>query len=108
MRQFAQIVLERRIRHVGSFFTEPFETAWASEAIFFLTVEELQAPELRARVQISPDGINWVDEGTSSTPINQTGISFLRVRHFGGWLRLACDLQSGCSTRILVHLILKE
>lgn len=108
MRQFAQVVLERRTRHDTSFFTEPFESAWASEAIFFLSVEELESATLRARVQISPDGIHWVDEGTVSESLSGTGLSFLRLRHFGGWLRLACDLDTAGKVRVLIHLILKE
>lgn len=108
MRQFAQVVLERRTRHQGSFCTEPFETAWASEAIFFLAVEEFDAAEMRVRVQISPDGIHWVDEGTDFAPISSTGLTSCRVSHFGGWLRLACDLEEGGKVRVLIHLILKE
>jgi len=108
MRQFAQIVLERRTRHAGSFCTEPFEAAWAAEAVFFLTVEELEAGQLAARVQISPDGINWVDEGSGIPAISAPGLHFVRVTHFGGWLRLACDMENGGGARVLVHLILKE
>jgi hypothetical protein len=108
MKQFSQIVLERRTRHAESFATEPFEAAWASEAIFFLTVEELEAARIDARVQISPDGINWVDEGTRFPAIETPGLHFVRVKHFGGWLRLSCELIGAGNARVLVHLILKE
>jgi len=108
MRQFTQAVLERRARHGNHLATVLYETAWASEAIFFITVEELTAQSLLARVQISPDGILWVDEGSVCEPITAPGLHFLRVRHFGGWLRLACELSGGGETRVLVHLVLKE
>ena len=43
--------------------TEPYEAGWASEAIVFAhTVEGEAAGELR--VQISADGMVWIDEGT--------------------------------------------
>ena len=76
--------LERHRVFSGDFATEPYECAWATEAIFFIRVESCkgESPELRAQVQISPDGINWVDEGTSFEPIHGEGKAFVAAQPF--------------------------
>lgn len=111
MRQFMQAVLERRNEHSQSFGTHPYETAWASEAIFFVKIHEVSGAgaEVKATVQVSPDGLDWVNEGTEAGPWTEAGVWFVRVRHFGGWLRLWCDV-SGQEPRctVTVHLVLKE
>lgn len=111
MKHFANVVLERHTSVTGSFATEPYEAGWASEAIFFVRAEEIvgEQPLLRAKVQISADGVHWVDEGTAFDPITATGDYFVRVRHFGGWLRLCSEVQGDDSRFVLmVHLTLKE
>lgn len=59
---------------------------------FFIMVEELSGEyaTLSAAVEISHDGIDWAKEGTVSEPITQKGLHFVRVKHFGNWLRLNC------------------
>ena len=116
MKHFTTAVLERHTEYGGPFATEPYETAWASEAIFFIRAEELlgEGVMLRARVQISADGIHWIDEGTAFEPITTSGDYFVRVSHFGGWLRLAGEVQctnsieSSAKCRTMVSLVLKE
>ena len=116
MKHFTTAVLERHTEYNGPFATEPYETAWASEAIFFIRVEEIVGDGviLRACSQISADGINWIDEGTAFEPITAVGDYFVRVSHFGGWLRLVGEVQGTDSTecdakcRAMVHLVLKE
>ena len=46
--------------------SEPYEAGWAREALFFVRALETRgAPAgASAYVQLSPDGIHWVDEGT--------------------------------------------
>jgi len=95
----------------GPFCTEPFECAWASEAIFFVRIQEVgsDAAQLTARPQISPDGIHWVDEGSSFPVMQGVGVWFLRLRHFGGWLRLCCDTQGADAPfHVMIHLVVKE
>ena len=60
-------VIERNRSWKGAFETEPYEAAWAGEAIFYVrALEANDVPEgTPARVQISPDGMRWCDEGTS-------------------------------------------
>jgi hypothetical protein len=95
----------------GSAATEPYEAAWASEAIFFVRLLEASGPvgEARAAVQISPDGMHWVNEGTEFGFPQQPGeVTFGRVKHFGGYLRIAATLPEGAECRVLVALALKE
>jgi hypothetical protein len=66
MRQSHTSIIERNITWEDAFETEPYEVAWASEAIFFVrTLSVLGVVgDVDARVQISPDGMRWCDEGT--------------------------------------------
>lgn len=93
----------------GAWATEPYETAWANEAIFFVRVLKAagEARSVHARVQISPDGMHWIDEGsTLEIPVRE-GLSFVRVKHFGGWLRLAGLTPEGSRLRVMAYLALK-
>ncbi|HEY9559807.1 MAG TPA: hypothetical protein VIR29_03345 [Anseongella sp.] len=116
MRQSITSTVEQRRDFTESFDTHPMEGAWAGEAIFFLTIEKLQGkdPIVQARVQISPDGVNWVDEGIAFSPMEETGLYFVRVRHFGGWLRLKGLVEGGsdaggnpATANLTIHLVLK-
>ena len=114
MRQFHTAVVERKETVAGTFTTHPFEAAWASEAIFFVRIEEAGAA-LNAAVQISADGVRWVDEGTRFNTLQEKGDYFVRVSHFGGWLRLHIELEDSLEkgeakgeTVITVQLALKE
>ncbi len=110
-------IVERDVLWEGEFASEPYEAAWASEAIFF--VRALNALAITtgdggletgtARVQLSADGIHWVDEGTEiDLPVSRDEVTFCRVRHFGGWLRITGNVPSPAEIRVLVSLALKE
>jgi hypothetical protein len=96
----------------GKVHTEPYEVAWASEAIFFIHL----MPESKnhigaafAHVQISPDGLHWVKEGTSfALPNIPDTVSFTRVSNFGGWLRLEVDIPSGSEYKVVATLAIKS
>ena len=94
----------------GEFATEPYEAAWASEAIFFIRALGVSPDSAgTAQVQISADGITWTDEGTAFRPIRKKGLSFIRLKYFGGWLRLNCSINGeGARFRLLVNIALKE
>jgi hypothetical protein len=63
---------------------------------------------LSGQVQISPDGLTWTDEGTPLPAVTQAGVAFTRVRHFGNWLRLACQVTGRQATfRGTIYLCLK-
>ena len=111
MRNFYTVVLERMKEYSESFATEPYETGWAREAMFFIRVHEIPGggTSLNAKVQVSVDGITWIDEGTVFPPITKVGDYFIRVTHFGGWLRLHNEISGkGSAVKLTEHLVLKE
>lgn len=111
MRLFNASHLEVKKTFDADFQTNPYEAGWASEAIFFITVESVSGndPRLTAEVEISPDGINWVGEGTVSAPITHRGVHFVRARHFGNYLRLNCKITGEeARFRLNIQIALKE
>ena len=102
-------VLERGEPLHGEFATEPYEAGWATEALVFLRI--LEAPSgasVSARVQLSPDGMHWADEGTA-LPQCSEGVVFARVREFGNWLRVVGSTVPGAAeVPALIYLALKE
>jgi hypothetical protein len=110
MRQSFTAVVERNVTWQGDFAVEPYEAAWATEAIYFVRVLEAHnlPAAINARVQISPDGIVWCDEGTTVALATAAGVTFARVTHFGGWLRLVGKLPDGAKLTVIVYLSLKE
>jgi hypothetical protein len=110
MKRVHTAVLERFGSFSADFATEPYEAGWADEAIFFIRVDAVEGtnPTLSGQVQVSPDGIRWVDEGTPLPDVSQAGVTFTRVRHFGNWLRLACRVSGGrAEFRGTIYLCLK-
>jgi len=102
-------VVARNAEWSGDWATEPYETAWATEAIFFVRVLQLQggAQGLQARVEMSPDGMHWVDEGTRLEIPVQLATRAVKVTHFGGWLRLAGTAPAGSAMTVMAYLALK-
>ena len=100
-------VIDRRITITDDHQTFPYETGWASEAVWFVQVEG-DHPELSLQPQVSPDGITWVDHGDPATvPAGQV-IGHAPVDHFGGWLRLVITGATDARpATILTHLALK-
>lgn len=92
----------------GSAATEPYEAGWAHEAVFFVRALHASGGAGTARVQISPDGIHWVDEGTAfALPAEAGASTFAKVAHFAGFLRLAADLHRDATLTVIVSLHLK-
>jgi hypothetical protein len=111
MREFQTTILERKTKITDGHVTEPMEAAWAGEAIFYIQLFEPISDKIRLAVhaQISPDGIRWVDEGMAIEPPKKPGLYFLRVSHFGGWLRLLFTIKPESGSAIITtHLVLKE
>jgi len=110
MRQFHASAVERRITITSQLASHPMEAGWASEAIFFLVVEEFQGTDaaLEAQVEISADGINWIAEGTVFQRVSNPGHYFVKVTHFGNWLRVRGDVSGkDAAIKLSVHLHLK-
>ena len=110
MRYSQTAILERDRVWTGHFETDGYEAAWAGEAIFFVRTFSASRKNggLNARVQISPDGEHWVNEGTQISLSTVTSVSFTRVLHFGRYLRLVGELPEGLELRVMVALSLKE
>jgi hypothetical protein len=111
MKQFHTVVLERMAFFTTDFSTEPYECGWASEALFFIRFHDVIGTEVSQEsiVQVSVDGINWIDEGTYFPILTDTGDFFVKVKHFGGWLRLKnCINGKESSIKQTIHLVLKE
>lgn len=111
MRLFNASHLEVKKDFTEDFQTNPYEGGWASEGIFFIMVERLsgEKPRLIAEVEISHNGIDWVKEGTVSDPITSEGLHFVRVKHFGNWLRLNCKISGNQPCfRLNLQIALKE
>jgi hypothetical protein len=93
----------------GEFATEPYEAPWGHEAILFVRALESSGFEkAEARVQISPDGVFWCNEGTTIPLAPAPEMTFCRVSHFGGFLRLTGELPPGASMKVLAYAAVKE
>ena len=93
----------------GEAASEPYEAGWAREAVIFVrALKDPEGPQPEIRVEISPDGMRWLPEGTQAhMPNTRDGITALRVRHFGNWLRVAAHFQPGARSTVLVSIHLK-
>ena len=110
MRESHSAVIARNERWEGTAATEPYEAGWASEAIVFVRALSLAGDgPATARVQLSPDGMRWADEGTVfRLPNAPDCVTFARVREFGNWLRIVADLPIGHAITVVITISLKE
>lgn len=109
MKTFATTVVELRQCFEQTVETHPFECGWADEAIVFVEPHNADPGDVvTLRVQLSPDGIRWLDEGTV---LRVTEHAMARLTHFGGFLRLAGGATNaeGAATRttLTVRIALK-
>lgn len=111
MKQFQTTITERKLDFTADFETQPYEAGWAREALCFVRVESVTggAAQLDAAVQISVDGLRWIDEGTSFQTMNSAGDYFVKISHFGGWLRLRAAIKGdGAQFNLTIWWVLKE
>ena len=111
MRQSQSAILERGVDLAGVHETEPFEVAWAGEARWYVQfLRPAPGTRVEFRVQISPDGINWIDhEGMAPLESEAVGFLSIPVEGFGHWLRLRSEQTSGAEAPMLrITLQLKE
>lgn len=109
LRESQTAIVARNERWTGRVATEPYEAGWASEAVLFVrALAKGKGKPGRARVEISPDGMRWVPEGTSfPLPTRADEVTFARVAHFGNWLRITAALPKGAELTVLVTYHLK-
>lgn len=110
LRESHSAVLARNEEWRGEVATEPYEAGWALEAVIFLHALHIEGNLGLAlfRVQISPDGMHWVNEGSTFYAPSRTGDTrFVRVNGFGNWLRIVGTLPDGALLKPLVTFCLK-
>ncbi|MBS9721234.1 hypothetical protein JYU29_11100 [Tianweitania sp. BSSL-BM11] len=102
-------IVTRNETWTGTTASEPFEAGWAKEAVFFVrALKEPSGTPGKGSVEISPDGIHWIAEGTEFTlPAARDAIAVARITHFGNWLRVRAQLDDGAHCTVLVTLHLK-
>jgi hypothetical protein len=109
MQESYTAAVERNSVCTPGFTSDPYEAAWAREAIFFIRV--LDQTALKGRMQfaaeISPDGMRWCPEGSVCEIAEGQEMAFLRVTHFGGWLRIRRLDDAAASPKVIVYLVLK-
>jgi hypothetical protein len=111
VRRSTTAVLERGTPLGAEFATEPYEAGWASEALVFLRlVDAPPGTTVESRLQLSPDGMHWVDAGTTLPLLSgDDDLVFGRLREFGNWLRVAGTVSpAGAEARVLIYLVVKE
>jgi hypothetical protein len=89
--------------------TGPFATpavavgGWREVIVFVIALDADGQVAVPARLQISPDGQHWVDEGTSfSLPYRPSEVTFARAQYFGAWLRVIGVLPEAATIRVSV------
>ena len=102
-------IIARNERWTGNVATEPYEAGWAREAVFFIrALKQPAGAPGTAWIELSPDGMHWVREGTElNTPAERDGIALARLTTFGNWLRVAGRFEDGAECTVLVTLHLK-
>lgn len=102
-------VVARNERWTGEAATEPFEAGWAREAVVFVrALKEPVGAAPEAWIEISPDGLHWLPEGSRlRMPAAKDEIAVARLTCFGNWLRLATRFESGAECTVLVTIHLK-
>lgn len=110
MRESHTAVLERHARLSGAWQTEPYETAWAIELIYFVYLTEPLTSDVRLQPQISADGQRWINDGESFALAAGRIECAVKCRHFGGFSRLDMRVPEAvgdCYSEVDVYLTLK-
>ena len=109
LRESCSAIVARNETWCGAAATEPYEAGWALEALVFVrALEDAVGTPGLAHLEISPDGMHWLAEGTRfAMPAKRDQTTWARVRHFGNWLRVSTTLDDGVSVKVLVTLQLK-
>jgi hypothetical protein len=103
-------VVERNVTVQGSLETEPYETAWAGEARWFVHVLAADAKtELRISSEISPDGQTWCPHEAEAVSRVGPGLLSLPLTMLSPWQRLVLTTQPASeAVKVIVYLTLRE
>jgi hypothetical protein len=105
LRECQTAVVARNEAWRGAVETEPYEAGWAREMVIFLRLLECEGEVsgADAAVQISPDGLHWIDEGSRLVFPRTVGeATFVRLSHFGQYVRLRAELPDGLACKVIV------
>lgn len=109
MRESQTAVLERGAVLHDQLATEPFEVAWADQARWFVQFLTPDDAEVTISVQVSPDGLAWVDHELEPRIVTAEGLATVSVSELGHWLRLVLHRTGGSTPpRTRIYLTLKE
>ena len=86
--------------------TEPHEVGWALEALVFVRKIE-GGGDVKFSIQISADGMHWLDEGTRLDLPVGTKENFVKLTQFGNWIRLHAHRVENIPLRVTATLHLK-
>ncbi len=99
-------VLEKNLSISGVFATEPYEIGWAKECVLFVRTLNGEFNDSVLMVQISPDGIHWVDEGTTISLKKGQELAFTKIEKFGNWIRIRGETLNRIT--VIITLSMKE
>lgn len=100
-------VLARRVHISDEFATLPYEAGWASEGLIFVQTEG-EHPELAVSVDVSPDGITWIERVGDVALSPGATIAEVPISNFGNWLRVRIrGARAEAPARVLVHAAMK-
>lgn len=85
----------------ASFNSDPIDLGSFLEAILFLpvTAHSGTTPTLDAKIQYSPDKVNWVDSGDAATQVTTTDATTFKKlsANFGKWVRVVFTIGGTAS-----------
>jgi hypothetical protein len=103
-------VIERNVLVEGRLETEPYETAWAGEARWFVHVLDADPSTILTIVsEISPDGLTWCEHEAGPAELRGSGLVSLPLTLISPWQRLVLTTRDGTRPpKVIVYLTLKE
>jgi hypothetical protein len=99
--------VERNVEWPEEFAAQPYDAGWASEALFSYALRGPPPSGVGAGADL-PGRHDVSDESATLLLGGDAAQTCARVRHCGGWLRLAGRLPPGDSAAVTVCLVLKE
>lgn len=100
-------VVARRVPISGTYMTLPFEAGWATETVVFVQSED-EHPDLEVSVEVSPDGLEWIQRGSSVVLAATKPMIEIPILNFGNWIRVRiAGASESASAKILIHLVMK-
>jgi hypothetical protein len=102
-------VIERNVTFDDVFTTEPYETAWAVEARWFVHVLDASpGASIEIASEVSPEGITWCPHEARPVGLQGRGLVTLALTQVGPWQRLkGCVTGPDAQVKVIVYLTLR-